>query len=399
MSGVGADVGTGARPAQEPCAGQRIEKRIAEFLIEPPQTANLRLRQVEAGNFVVLGANQVSPVCYRRGRHRHVVEGDRASVVPNQRRRAPITYSDSAHLGPGIFPFSAPKSADRKGVRLAASMGYEAEMSAIRHILFPYDFSARCDDIVPFVRSLAQQVHSRITLLSVAPPGEAGEAIEALQRRLDRALPDAFPGLIVERVADAGDAAYRITDFSERRSVDLVMLPTHGLGLFRTMLIGSVTAKVLHDVTCPVWTAAHAVAQTALPLPRTIVCALDDSAAGAALARCAEAFAGCVSARLQLLHAVGPISDLTALESERRLQERVREQTRAQILERLQAVGVTAPLRVAVGGVVQTIVEEARQEGADLIVLGRGSVAEPFGRLRTHAFGIIHRAPCPVISV
>jgi nucleotide-binding universal stress UspA family protein len=276
---------------------------------------------------------------------------------------------------------------------------YEAEMSAIRHILFPYDFSDHCDDVVPFVRALAQKVQARITLLSVAPPGEVGEAKDALQHRLDRALPDAFPGLIVERVADVGDAAFRIADFSAHRSVDLVMLPTHGLGLFRTMLIGSVTAKVLHDATCPVWTAAHAETQTALALPRTIVCALDDSQAGAELAQCASAFARCVGARLQLLHALGPISDWTALESERRLQERVREQARAQIGERLRAVDVDAPLRVAVGGVVQTIVEEARQEGADLIILGRGSVSEPFGRLRTHAFGIIHRAPCPVVSV
>jgi hypothetical protein len=45
------------------------------------------------------------------------------------------------------------------------------------------------------------------------------------------------------------------------------------------------------------------------------------------------------------------------------------------------------------------VTEEARQEQADLVVVGRGSVAEPFGRLRTHAFGIIQRSPCPVLSV
>jgi len=272
-------------------------------------------------------------------------------------------------------------------------------MSAIRHILYPYDFSPKCDDVVPFVRALAQRVGARITLLSVAPPGEVGEATDALQQRLDRALPDAFPTLFVERVALAGDAAFRIADFSARRSVDLVMMPTHGLGLFRTMLIGSVTAKVLHDAACPVWTAAHADAQTALPLPRTVMCAVDDSDAGADLTRCAAAFSAIVGARLQLLHVVGPVTDWSSLESERRLQERVREQTRARIGERLQARAVDAPLRVAVGGIVQTVVEEARQEGADLVIIGRGAVTEPFGRLRTHAYGIIHRSPCPVISV
>ena len=45
------------------------------------------------------------------------------------------------------------------------------------------------------------------------------------------------------------------------------------------------------------------------------------------------------------------------------------------------------------------VTEEARQDGADLIVIGRGAVAEPFGRLRTHAFGIVQPSPCPVLSV
>jgi nucleotide-binding universal stress UspA family protein len=64
-----------------------------------------------------------------------------------------------------------------------------------------------------------------------------------------------------------------------------------------------------------------------------------------------------------------------------------------------QAAGVDAPLRAAVGDVVTTVTEEARQEGADLILIGRGSIASPLGRLRTHAFGIIQRSPCPVLSV
>jgi nucleotide-binding universal stress UspA family protein len=271
-------------------------------------------------------------------------------------------------------------------------------MSAIRHLLFPYDFSAQCDGIVPFVQALAEHAEARITLFTIAAPGDVGD-IEPLQQRLNRALPTVFPHLTVERVADVGDPAIRIADFANRRSVDLVMLPTHGLGVFRVMLIGSVTAKVLHDVQCPVWTAAHAEVQTAQPLPRTILCAVDDTDAGAELARCAADFGALVGARPLLLHVVGSITDWPALARERRLQEDAREQARTRVGARLRAVGVDLPLRVAVGSVVSTVVEEARQEGADLIMLGRGAVPEPFGRLRTHAFGIIQRSPCPVISV
>ena len=38
---------------------------------------------------------------------------------------------------------------------------------------------------------------------------------------------------------------------------DLVMMPSYGLGFFRPSLLGSVTAKVLNDTSCPVWTNIH----------------------------------------------------------------------------------------------------------------------------------------------
>ncbi|MNG38138.1 Universal stress protein family protein [compost metagenome] len=63
------------------------------------------------------------------------------------------------------------------------------------------------------------------------------------------------------------------------------------------------------------------------------------------------------------------------------------------------AVGIDAPLTVAVGEVAKTVAEEVRQDGADLVIIGRGQLPSPFGRLRTHAYGIIQASPCPVVSV
>jgi hypothetical protein len=55
------------------------------------------------------------------------------------------------------------------------------------------------------------------------------------------------------------------------------MMPSYGLGFFRPSLLGSVTAKVLHDVGCPVWTSVHA--EEAPPLERIgctkVLCAID----------------------------------------------------------------------------------------------------------------------------
>jgi len=41
----------------------------------------------------------------------------------------------------------------------------------------------------------------------------------------------------------------------------------------------------------------------------------------------------------------------------------------------------------------------ARQRQADLLVIGRGSAAGVYGRLRTNAYAIIRESPCPVVSV
>ena len=87
------------------------------------------------------------------------------------------------------------------------------------------------------------------------------------------------------RLTAVGDPAVKIAEFTRDNRVDLVMMPTHGHGLFRRLLLGSVTSKVLHDVHCPVWTAAHAEKQHAQEMPRKILCALDGSDKSLALAQ------------------------------------------------------------------------------------------------------------------
>jgi nucleotide-binding universal stress UspA family protein len=231
------------------------------------------------------------------------------------------------------------------------------------------------------------------------PVGSDPAALQnALQAHLDRLVIDGLESSPA-RVTAVGDPAVKIAEFTRDNAVDLVMLPTHGHGLFRGLLLGSVTSKVLHDVHCPVWTAAHAEKQHAGEQPRKILCALDGSETSLALAKWAADFSRQAGAGLQLLHVVRTISDWLSLESEQELQEKLRTESRNRIETSLKSGGLDLPLRVAVGEIVATITEEARQEGADLIVLGRGAMHQTLGRLRTHAHAIIQRSPCPVLSV
>jgi nucleotide-binding universal stress UspA family protein len=283
----------------------------------------------------------------------------------------------------------------------------------IKHIVFPYDFSCQGQQAAPFVRAFADRFGARVTLLSVVPPvwdiaqpaaGVPGadsyvDWVQTLRRRLDEALPDAFGGIPVERVALSGDPALRVVDYAGTMGADLIMMPTHGVGTFRSLLVGSVTAKVLHDARCAVWTAAHAREQRSAVVPKTVLCAIDGSGASVTLIQQARDISAQFTAALTLLHVVGPVTDLPFLASERRLQDQARDDARGQLETIKASAGVDAPLRVSVGPIAETVTEEARQEGADLIVIGRGALNSPLGRLRTHAFGIIQRAACPVLSI
>lgn len=286
-------------------------------------------------------------------------------------------------------------------------------MLTISHILFPFDFSAQGVQAAPFVRTLAQRFNAKVTLFSAVPPvwdiapiGTAAivgdsttEWLRQLESQLDRALPTEMAGVTVERVADCGDPGLRIAHFAHTHGVDLIMMPTHGVGTFRSLLIGSATAKVLHDATCPVWTATHAEEARSRPLPRTILCAVDGGAGSARVMQWAAAFSAHIGATLKLLHVVEPITDWPSLEHEQARQDHVRVEARDRMESLQQTAGVVAPLRVVVGEIAAAVTEDARQEDADLLLIGRGAVTETLGRLRTHAYGIIRRAPCPVLSV
>ena len=60
-----------------------------------------------------------------------------------------------------------------------------------------------------------------------------------------------------------------------------------------------------------------------------------------------------------------------------------------------------APAEIAVegGDPPRVICQVAAANHADLLVIGRGSAAGLFGRLRTNAYAIIRQSPCPVVSV
>ena len=106
-----------------------------------------------------------------------------------------------------------------------------------------------------------------------------------------------------------------------------------------------------------------------------------------------------MGATLKLIHVAPRISDALAMPSEEALQEEVNQQARAKIESLQKSAGVEAHLEIALGSVAEAVAHAAEQQGVNLVLIGRGSLQATLGRLRTHAYGIIHKSPCPVLSV
>jgi nucleotide-binding universal stress UspA family protein len=289
-------------------------------------------------------------------------------------------------------------------------------MLAIKNILFPIDFSERCCGAAPFVRAMAQRFGARITLMSVLSPfwqsassgdlsGSLVVDIDELKRdlemRLDGAFAREFADLTVDRLAEVGDPAETITRYAHTQGAALIMMPTHGYGPFRSLLLGSVTAKVLHDAQCPVWTATHVEDPPALHhvAGRNILCAVDATPKSSPLIAWAAEYAKVTGGTLRLVHAVSGIQGWPERQLDREFEEALRVQAREAIEKVQMTVGVKTPLCVAVAEVAGAVREEAERHNSDLILIGRGLLHETLGRLRTHSHAIIRQAPCPVLSV
>jgi nucleotide-binding universal stress UspA family protein len=289
-------------------------------------------------------------------------------------------------------------------------------MPGFQTILFPIDFSERSRAAAPFVLSMAQRYNAEVVALHALqppPPLYAGmntvypevydfESISAdLSLELRKFTDSELPKVNVKCVAELGDPAVVITEYAEENNISLIAMPTHGYGAFRRALLGSVTAKVLHDAKIPVWTAAHAPepSHRAHPQPRHILCAVTLRPESHQTLEFAIGLAGNANATVELVH-VAAEGEVEAFPAESRLQEILVEAARDKLVRiREETTSPQVESTVNGGSVADMVRREAVRKRADLVVIGRGAIQTGLGRLWNNAYAIVREAPCPVISV
>jgi nucleotide-binding universal stress UspA family protein len=286
-------------------------------------------------------------------------------------------------------------------------------MRPLSKILLPVDFSGRSAGAARYVRLLAERSQAEAILLHVAVPtpfqlGPMEMAsmpipdlyrsqMELFQKDLDELRASELAGLRARTVLLEGDPASRIVEFAHREDVGVIVMPTHGYGPFRRFILGSNTAKVLHDADCPVWTGVHIAEAPAGPLQlRHIVCAVDLGPQSIPALSWADWLRNLFGARLTVMHATAAVPPSESEEAQRASLRWAAEKELRRVAD---ASGTHPELLVDAGEPAHTICSAATRLKADLLVIGRGSAAGVFGRLRTNAYAIIRQSPCPVVSV
>jgi nucleotide-binding universal stress UspA family protein len=288
-------------------------------------------------------------------------------------------------------------------------------MPSIASILYPVDFSPSCIAMAPYVKRAAALLEARVSLIHVVDPtgynglqlyvrpiSEVSEEHMAIGRnRLDSFLTAEFPAAEFPRILTSGDAATEIARVAREDRFNLIIMPTHS-GIFRQMLLGSTTAKVINDADCPVLTSRHA--QTIAPRPlehREWLCAVGLSSNSERVLRFASQVAAQARGKLSIIHAVqaGDTNLPIQLDLREEIHSAERQEANRRIADLQQIIGVDAPVRIAVGQVKEALLEAAREADADALIIGRSHQPGAHGRMRDLTYAMVRDSPFPVLSV
>jgi len=292
-------------------------------------------------------------------------------------------------------------------------------MAWLSKILAPVAFSPRCRGAVQYAEALACHFHAELVLLHVAPtpmapytPAEAmayattselsAERLEERQAELATYLGGLCSDIPVAREVMEGDPAGRIVDHARGHAVDMIVMATHGYGPFRRFLLGSVTAKVLHDVACPVWTGPHmenAPAYQTIGF-RKVVCAIDLAQDSGAVLQWGKRFAREFGAEFTVVHVLPEsLVQLGGVYFDPDWRNLAVTTARDQIVRLQEKLQTPGEVVIEFGDVPVAVSDVAARLRADLLVIGRGRDAGILGRLRANAYAILRESPCPVVTI
>lgn len=293
-------------------------------------------------------------------------------------------------------------------------------MPTLFRILVPVVFSPQCEQAIRYAATLACRFQSQLIVLHVVAPPllmstprsyasvlqlESEAARAHFRTQLDEFLQTDLRGLNVRREVLEGEPDQTIVEFARTEECDMIIMPTHGYGIFRRLLLGSVTAKVLHDAGSPVLTGPHLEEPPGgSPSIRTILCAIDLGDQSRSVLDWGSWLAAHFGSRIKVVHVLPPAprhlkGELEGIYFDSQWLDEVAAVTRRHFDDLQREWDTHYPIQIETGGIPQTLRTVAESAGADLLVIGRGHRRGMLGRLRANAYAILRESPCPVVTI
>jgi nucleotide-binding universal stress UspA family protein len=225
--------------------------------------------------------------------------------------------------------------------------------------------------------------------------------VQRAQKDLDETLLPEFDGIAVTRLLLRGNPAHEIVKTARDRNVDLIVMSTRGEGAFYRLLLGSVTANVLHETDCPVWTGAHLEDTPAREFSiRSVLCSVELNGHSRHTVSLAAEMAAAVDATLTLVHITGSVEIFGPGGShvDPVWKERIVGSAAEEIAKLQQDVGTRAEVIIDSGNVPELLNRAAERTKADVLVIGHIPGRSHLGD-NGNGYGIIRASRIPVLSL
>lgn len=268
-------------------------------------------------------------------------------------------------------------------------------------ILICTDGSAQAENAVRFGGLIAEKCEAEATILAITEkPGEEDSVFDSL-RRAQQLLKE--HGVNAEIITKSGEPIEEIVKRADETSYDLVVIGAVRKGTRGPFLMSAKAYKIIKAVAPPVL----AVIGNRESIKRILVCSGGEKYIDRAV-EFSGTLAKAAGASVTLFHVMAEppavYTDLIKMEedvnlllhSSSGLGQNLRREKEA-----LQAMGVTAEVRLRHGLVISEVFKEIRRGDYDLVVTGSSPEG---GNLRSYIMGnitreIVNRAECPVLVV
>lgn len=279
---------------------------------------------------------------------------------------------------------------------------------AVKNILFATDFSRCSQAALPYVRAIAERNNSTVHVVHVLTPEPVSElpldrfpeptededAAQTAMRTLLVGKP--FGKLAYTATVERGQLWEVVAAFIQAKSIDLIVVGTHGRRGLKKLVLGSVAEEVFRLASCPVLTVGPEamLERVADANFKTILYATDFYSGSQHALAYAVALAQANSSHLILLHAVSDSMEIPDLAL---AGQRVADLISTETMHEL-----GAEIIAEAGPAAERILTVARNKKADLIVMGAHHAGVP--SVAAHlpwatTSKVVCEACCPVLTL